>query len=155
MADLWAKWNSEHPVRRAFFEDQARANHQPTQSALDLTAQPNQVTAIPAETENGKPHGSFVKSEASFSGAEFPSSLLGAGAECSAIPESDPQKSSDLQGLLKNADPETLERSVEEGVALLDDLKVPLMEKMADSPDAEQWIQQIGKLVTNCRGLHI
>ena len=48
-----------------------------------------------------------------------------------------------LQTLLKDAGPKMLESSVEQGVSLLDQLKVPLLEKMENSPDAEQWIQQI------------
>lgn len=48
-----------------------------------------------------------------------------------------------LQTLLKDAGPNMLESSVEQGVKLLDQLKVPLLEKMEHSPDAEQWIQQI------------
>lgn len=55
-------------------------------------------------------------------------------------------KSFQLQDHLKDASPETLERSVEEGVSLLDDLKAPLIEKLENNPDAEQWLQHIGKL---------
>lgn len=48
-----------------------------------------------------------------------------------------------LQNLLKDAGPNMLESSVEQGVRVLDQLKVPLLDKMEHSPDAEQWIQQI------------
>ncbi|KAL9612851.1 MAG: hypothetical protein Q9167_002583 [Letrouitia subvulpina] len=51
-----------------------------------------------------------------------------------------------LQALLKDATPEMLKSSVEEGVKLLDRLKVPMVTKMSDSPDAEQWVQQIENL---------
>lgn len=50
-----------------------------------------------------------------------------------------------LQVLLKDAPPETLERGVEQGVKLLEDLRAPLLDKVEASPDAAQWIQQIGK----------
>lgn len=48
-----------------------------------------------------------------------------------------------LQTLLKDAGPKMLESSVEQGVKLLDQLRVPLLDKMENSSDAEQWIQQI------------
>lgn len=50
-----------------------------------------------------------------------------------------------LQALLKDAPPETLERGVEQGVKLLENLRAPLLDKVESSPDADQWIQQIGK----------
>ncbi len=56
-------------------------------------------------------------------------------------------KSFQLQTLLKDAGPEMLETSVEQGVELLDQLKAPLLNKMENSPDAEQWIQQIDNLI--------
>lgn len=51
-----------------------------------------------------------------------------------------------LQALLKDSPPETLERGVEQGVKLLEDLRAPLLDKVEGSPDAAQWIQQIGQL---------
>ncbi|KAL9025304.1 MAG: hypothetical protein Q9196_005847, partial [Gyalolechia fulgens] len=51
-----------------------------------------------------------------------------------------------LSALLKDATPEILEASVEASVKLLDKLKTPLSEKMANSPDAVHWIQQIDQL---------
>ena len=48
-----------------------------------------------------------------------------------------------LQTLLKDAGRKMLESSVEQGVSLLDQMKVPLLEKMENNADAEQWIQQI------------
>ena len=56
-------------------------------------------------------------------------------------------KSFQLQVLLKDAGPGMLETSVEQGVKLLDQLKAPLLNKMENSPDAEQWIQQIDNLI--------
>ncbi len=47
-----------------------------------------------------------------------------------------------LPKLLKDATPELLETSVEEGVRLLDTLKGQML--TSSSPDAGQWIQQIG-----------
>ena len=55
------------------------------------------------------------------------------------------QKTFQLQTLLKDASPQMLEASVEHGVKLLDQLKATMLEKMQNSVDAEQWIQQIGK----------
>ena len=40
-----------------------------------------------------------------------------------------------------------LEMSVERGVKLLDQLKAPLIDKMENSPDAQQWIEQIDNLI--------
>ena len=57
------------------------------------------------------------------------------------------QKSFQLQTLLRDAGPEMLETSVEQGVKLLDQLKAPLLSKIGNSPDAEQWIQQIDNLI--------
>lgn len=61
--------------------------------------------------------------------------------------EEQKQKSFQLQTLLKDAGPNMLETSVEQGVKLLDQLKAPLLDKMPNSPDAEQWIQQINNLI--------
>ena len=55
------------------------------------------------------------------------------------------QKTFHLQTLLKDASPQMLEASVEQGVKLLDRLKGTMLEKLQNSVDAEQWIQQIGK----------
>lgn len=60
-------------------------------------------------------------------------------------PEFPGQKSFQLQTILKDASPETLESSVEQGVKLLESLKKPMVNKIADTPDAKQWITQIGK----------
>lgn len=51
-----------------------------------------------------------------------------------------------LQTLLRDASPQMLEASVEQGVELLDQLKAPLLAKVDNNPDAEQWIQQIDSL---------
>lgn len=61
--------------------------------------------------------------------------------------EEQKHKSFQLQTLLKDAGPKMLETSVEQGVKLLDQLKAPLLNKMGNSPDAEQWIQQIDQLI--------
>lgn len=50
-----------------------------------------------------------------------------------------------LQNLLKDASPAILESSVEQGVKLLEALKNPMLNKIGDTPDAKQWIAQIGK----------
>lgn len=55
------------------------------------------------------------------------------------------QKTFQLQTLLKDASPRMLEASVEQGVKLLDRLKGTMLEKLQNSVDTEQWIQQIGK----------
>ena len=65
--------------------------------------------------------------------------------------EEQKQKSFQLQTLLKDAGPKMLETSVEQGVKLLDHLKAPLLNKMQNSPDAEQWIQQIDNLIKQVR----
>ena len=61
------------------------------------------------------------------------------------IPAKVPERRFQLQDMMKDADPGMLERSVEEGLSLLDDLQRPLEEKIANDEDAEMWIQQIGK----------
>ena len=53
-------------------------------------------------------------------------------------------KTFQLPSLLKDASPEMLEASVEQGVKLLDQLKAPLLARVENNPDAEQWVQQIG-----------
>lgn len=51
-----------------------------------------------------------------------------------------------LQSLLKDAGPQVLESSVEQGVKLLNRVKAPLLAKVENNPDAEQWIEQIDNL---------
>ena len=63
----------------------------------------------------------------------------------SAETESPAQQFFQLQSLLKDAPPDMLERGVEQGVKLLEELRKPLLDKVEGSPDAAQWIQQIGK----------
>ena len=58
--------------------------------------------------------------------------------------EEQKQQTFQLQTLFRDASPEMLEASVEQGVKFLERLRAPLVEKMQNSPDAEQWIQQIG-----------
>lgn len=60
------------------------------------------------------------------------------------VNEASQENSFRLQNLLKDVKPETLEKTVEEGLVLLDRLKAPLEEKMGENEDAERWIQQIG-----------
>lgn len=61
--------------------------------------------------------------------------------------EEQKHKSFQLQTTLKDAKPEVLENGVEEGVKFLHRLKAPLVDKMENSPDAEQWIQQMDNLI--------
>ncbi|KAL8724724.1 MAG: hypothetical protein Q9166_007785 [cf. Caloplaca sp. 2 TL-2023] len=56
------------------------------------------------------------------------------------------QKHFQLSAMLRDAAPQLLESAVEASVKLLDTLKAPLVDKMANSPDAEHWIQQIENL---------
>ena len=56
------------------------------------------------------------------------------------------EKGFQLPNLVKDATPQVLESAVEASVGLLNELKAPLVERMAGSPDAEQWIQQIDSL---------
>ena len=82
-------------------------------------------------------HGSFIKAEY-FDGAndkaeaspDFPSQGSN---------ESDQQRQQtfQLQSLLSDATPETLENGVEKGVKLLDKLGSSMRERSADTPDAE------------------
>ena len=61
------------------------------------------------------------------------------------------EQSFQLQSLLKDASPETLEASVEKGVKILDRIKAPLIgEGVVNSPDAAQWVQHIGKSYRAC-----
>ena len=55
-------------------------------------------------------------------------------------------KSFQLSTLLKNATPQILEAFVDASVDILNKLRAPLLDKMANSPNAEQWIQQIEQL---------
>lgn len=54
------------------------------------------------------------------------------------------QPSFQIHHLLKDAEPEILESSVDQGVRLLQRLRKPLESKAPDSSDAMQWVQQIG-----------
>ena len=51
-----------------------------------------------------------------------------------------------LQNFIADASLEVLERSVERGVEFLQELKQPLLDKLEESPDAAQWVQQINRL---------
>ena len=53
------------------------------------------------------------------------------------------KKAFQLQTLLTDASPQLLETSVEQGVKILNSIRVPL-EAVADSADAQQWMHQIG-----------
>ena len=100
----------------------------PAQSPLTSNSTPNNVKCEgESETRNGT--GSSIE-EPPISKAEL---------------EEQSPKTFQLQTLLKDADPQMLESSVEQGVKLLDQLKAPLVAKMDNNPDVEQWIQQIGK----------
>ena len=57
-------------------------------------------------------------------------------------------KSFQLQTILKDASPERLECSVEKGVKLLDQLEDQMRDRVADTVDAGQWIEQIGLYCT-------
>lgn len=48
--------------------------------------------------------------------------------------------------MFKAVSPEILEKAVESSVELLNTLQEPLQTKLANSPDASQWIQQIDLL---------
>lgn len=51
-----------------------------------------------------------------------------------------------LQNFIADASLEILEASVEKGVEFLHELKRPLLDKLNESPDAAQWVQQIERL---------
>lgn len=96
----------------------------------------------------------IIKAEASPSPTFASPSSHGAPAASRTIQSANPatgiedqgQKHFQLSTMLKNATPEILEASVEASVKLLDALRTPLSEKMANSPDAHHWIQQIDNL---------
>lgn len=61
-------------------------------------------------------------------------------------PDSQQKMDFQLQSLLKDATPEQLEASVEQGLKLLDQLKAPMSDEANSGSDAAQWVQQIGIL---------
>lgn len=50
-----------------------------------------------------------------------------------------------LQKLIHDASPDVLEKGVEEGVKLLDQLRIPMLPLQTDNPDAQEWLRQIGQ----------
>lgn len=64
------------------------------------------------------------------------------------FPSTPEAQSFQLHAILKDASPEQLECSVEKGVNLLDQLKAQMRDKVADTVDAGQWIEQIGLYCT-------
>lgn len=56
-----------------------------------------------------------------------------------------------LQTILQDATPERLECSVEKGVKLLDQLKDQMSDKVAETVDAGQWIEQMGIYSDSCQ----
>lgn len=91
-----------------------------------------------------------IKPEPQVNASQFPTASRVATVKepalTSAELEEQQQKTFQLQTLLQNTSPKMLEDSVEQGVKLLDRLKAPLAAKIGNSPDAEQWIQQIDNL---------
>lgn len=57
-----------------------------------------------------------------------------------------------IQTILKDASPERLEYSVEQGVKLLDQLKGKMRDQVAATADAGQWTVQIGMYSASCHG---
>ena len=68
--------------------------------------------------------------------------------DSNAVTHSEPTetKNFQLQSFVANASLDVLEASVEKGVELLEHLKIPMLEKLQNSPDAAQWVQQIEHL---------
>lgn len=60
--------------------------------------------------------------------------------------EEPPRTQFQLQSLLVDCTPEQLELSVEKGVELLEGMKKPITDKISQSSDAVQWVQQIENL---------
>ena len=60
--------------------------------------------------------------------------------------EQRPQAQFQIQSLLAGCTPEQLELGVEKGVELLENMKRPIIDRLSQSPDAAQWIQQIENL---------
>lgn len=56
--------------------------------------------------------------------------------------QDDSQRTFQLHTLLKDAEPEVLEAGVQQGVRLLQDLKLPF--RASDNPDTSEWLKQIG-----------
>lgn len=73
---------------------------------------------------------------------EVPNELAFASVES----EQRPQTQFQIQSLLADCTPEQLERSVEKGVELLEDMKRPIIDEVSRSADAAQWVQQIQNL---------
>lgn len=60
--------------------------------------------------------------------------------------EQQPRTQFQIQSLLADCTPEQLELSVEKGVELLEGMKRPITDKIPQSADAAQWVQQIENL---------
>ena len=136
------QWASLNPAERAQYEALARAspgahgtNYQSAVLAEDSSMSSPAKDVIKRELENeGKTQANPLVLESPTSADE--------------IEEQSP-RTIQLQALLKNAGPQMLESSVDEGVKVLDQLKVPLIAKMENDTDAQHWIQQIGEILAS------
>ena len=135
--ELWNKWCRLPSEGRNYYEQQAEAGATPGNVSQPASANLFIPSAEAGTTANSDPQQSIEE--------DSPSKKSEPAGPTEEV-EGEQQKSFQLQGLLKDAGPEMLEQSVEEGVKLLDDLKGPLIEKMTNDQDSEQWLQQIGML---------
>lgn len=99
-----------------------------------------EVSEVPTGSFNSSSLTSL--SERGTPGSEVPNEWAYASIESKEQPRTQFQ----LQSLLVDCTPEQLELSVEKGVELLEGMKKPILDNIAQSADAAQWVQQIENL---------
>lgn len=152
-AEAWQAWVSLSPDQRAPYYHVARQALASGSNEL-LTRIP--VVSNPCKETHHLPAGSVsvqpmagtptqVKDEEKVTELDFHDQFTNDNEPASQAEPAEPQ-SFQLQNFIADASLEILEASVEKGVEFLQELKRPLLDKMDESPDSAQWVQQIERL---------
>lgn len=132
------QWSSLSPTQRAQYETRAK-------SVANSSGEDHPLASPAEHSRSSSPEPHAMKRESqSLTNAHSNVPLDEPPISAAELSEQRP-KSFQLQTLLEGASPQILESSVEQGLELLDQLKAPLVARAENTPDAEQWIQQIGK----------
>lgn len=141
---IWDSWNRLLPQDKVRFYAQNAASRHETPPAHGSGSHPDPGLASPMVTPSmsADPDAKDVKSEIDFD------KHLGGDDDPVGPAEVDQTqpKNFQLQKFIADASLEILESSVTQGVKVLENLKGPLLDKLENSPDAAQWVQQIEKL---------
>ena len=155
---LMDHWLRSRPQERAKYEAKATAATTRAAAAARWTPTPITQTAIAPlvpgssvsfkhEKSEAAPDSSYSRSETGISDRGTPDGEVSDDwVDSRTETEQRPQTQFQIQSLLADCTPEQLELGVEKGVELLEDMKRPIIDKIPQSADAAQWVQQIENL---------